>query len=100
MNHYYANVECLYNPSIRNKPVVVGGDESQRHGIVLTKNPLAKRYGIKTGEGLWEARKKCPGLVVVPAHYDRYIRFSKLAREIYSRFTDRIEPFGLDLSIV
>lgn len=96
MNHYYANVECLYDPSIRNKPVVVGGDEAQRHGIVLTKNPLAKRYGIKTGEGLWEARKKCPGLVVVPAHYDRYIHFSKLAHEIYSRFTDRIEPFGLD----
>lgn len=96
MNHYYANVECLYDPSIRNKPVVVGADELQRHGIVLTKNPLAKRYGIKTGEGLWEARKKCPGLVVVPAHYDRYIHFSNLAHEIYSRFTDRIEPFGLD----
>lgn len=95
-NYFYANVECLYHPEIRDKPVVVGGDEAQRHGIVLTKNPLAKRFGIQTGESLYSAKQKCPRLVVVPAQYDLYIHFSKLAHEIYKRYTDRIEPFGLD----
>lgn len=97
-NSFYASVECLYNPSIRNKPVVVGGDEAQRHGIVLTKNQLAKKYNIMTGEALWSAKRKCPGLVVVPAHYDRYIHFSNLAHEIYSRYTNRQQPYGLDES--
>ena len=97
-NSFYASVECLYDPSIRNKPVVVGGDETQRHGIVLTKNQIAKKYEIKTGETIWSAKKKCPGLVVVPAHYDRYIHFSNLAHEIYSRYTDRQQPYGLDES--
>lgn len=95
-NYFYANVECLYHPEIRNKPVVVGGDESQRHGIVLTKNPIAKRFGIQTGESLYSAKQKCPRLVIVPARYDLYIHFSKLAHEIYKRYTNCIEPFGLD----
>ena len=59
LNNFYASVECLFEPSIRNKAVVVVGDEEKRHGIVLAKNYVAKDYGIKTGDVVWEARQKC-----------------------------------------
>lgn len=96
LNNFYASVECLYRPEIRDKPVAVGGDEEARHGVVLAKNGLAKQFGIKTGQTLWEARQLCPGLVVVPPNYERYLRYSKMAKEIYSEYTDQVEPFGLD----
>lgn len=96
MNNFYASVEILYDPTLRNKPVVVAGDEEARHGIVLAKNEIAKRFGIHTGQVLWEARQQCPGLVCVPAHYDRYLSFSAQAKDIYTSYTDQVEPFGLD----
>ncbi|HCC00091.1 MAG TPA: DNA polymerase IV, partial [Ruminococcaceae bacterium] len=95
-NYFYANVECLYHPELRNRPVAVGGDEAQRHDVVLAKTPEAKRFGVCTGESLSLARKKCPGLIVVPAHHGLYMHFSKLAHKIYERYADRIESFGLD----
>ena len=96
-NKFYASVECLYRPEIRDKPVVVGGSEETRHGIVLTGNEKAKKlYGIKTGMSLADARLLCPKLIVMPPNYPRYIRFSKMLRRIYSDYTDMIEPFGLD----
>lgn len=96
MNACYASIECLYDPSIRNLPVAVGGDVEARHGIILAKNQIAKRFGVKTGEALWQAKQKCPELHIVPPHFDRYLRFSRMAREIYSDYTDLVEPFGLD----
>ncbi len=96
MNSFYASVECLHRPELRDKPVAVGGHAEARHGIILAKNQLAKKCGVKTGEALWQARQKCPDLVIVHPNYDRYIRFSRLAREIYGEYTDRVEPFGLD----
>lgn len=96
MNGFYASVECLYNPKIRDKPVVVAGDVEARHGIVLAKNEIAKKYGIKTGNPLWQAKQLCPEVVFVPPNFERYLKFSKLAREIYYDYTDRVEPFGLD----
>ena len=80
MNNFYASVECLYNPKLRGKPLAVGGDVEARHGIILAKNYEAKRFGIQTGEALWQAKQKCRELIIVPPHYDRYIRFSKTAR--------------------
>ena len=77
-------------------PVAVGGNEEKRHGIVLTCNQIAAGYGVKTAEPLWQAKRKCPELVVVPPNYPLYLRFSKLAREIYEEYTDLVEPFGLD----
>ena len=76
--------------------MAVAGDEEARHGIVLAKNDIAKRFGIHTGQVLWEARQQCPGLVCVPAHYERYLSFSAQAKEIYTSYTDQVEPFGLD----
>ena len=95
-NCFYASVECLYNPDIREKPVAVCGDPEARHGIVLTKNYIAKKYGIQTGEVIYKARLKCPDLVVVPAHYDLYRKFSRKLRRMYEGYSDRVESYGLD----
>ena len=95
-NKFYASVECLHRPELRDKPVAVGGSTESRHGIILTKNEIASRYGLVAGEPLWQARQKCPQLVVVPPNFPLYMRFSKMARRIYEDYSDYIEPFGLD----
>ena len=97
-NGFYASVECLHNPHLRDKPVAVSGDAENRHGIILAKNEIAKKYNIKTGEPIWQAKQKCPDLVTVSPHFELYKRFSKMAMRIYSDYTDKIEPFGLDES--
>ena len=96
MNNFYASVECLYHPEIRNFPVAVAGDPLNRHGIILAKNMIAKKLGVTTGEAIWEAKLKAPGLVLVPPDYKKYIRFSRMAREIYYEYSDQVEAFGLD----
>lgn len=96
MNNFYASVECLFQPALRDKPVAVAGDPTERHGIVLAKNTIAKQYGVQTGDPLWMARQKCPDIVFTPPHYDRYIDYSQMAHEIYEEYTDQVETFGLD----
>lgn len=96
MNCFYASVEMMLNPSLRGKPVAVCGSTEDRHGIVLAKSQKAKEAGVKTGMVNWEAKKCCPGLIVVPPQYDQYLKYSKLARAIYGRFTDLVEPYGMD----
>jgi DNA polymerase-4 len=95
-NSFYASVECLHHPEIRDKPVAVGGDAELRHGIILAKNEKAKAAGIKTGEALWQARQKCPNLVIFTPNYPLYLRFSRMLREIFYEYSDLVEPFGLD----
>lgn len=95
-NKFYASVECLHRPELRRLPVAVGGSAESRHGIILTKNEIASRYGLVVGEPLWKARQKCPELVIVPPNFPLYMRFSKMARRIYEDYSDYIEPFGLD----
>ena len=95
-NSFYASVECLYDPSIRDKPVSVCGSVDDRHGIVLASNPNAKRYGIKVGDAIWQAKQKCRNLVVVHPHMDRYVKFSEAARRIYSDYSPCVMPYGLD----
>ena len=90
MNAFYASVECQRRPELRQKPVVVCGDPEARHGIVLTANYVAKPRGVKTGMAIWQAKQVCPDLVVLPADMNEYIRFSKMAHEIYERYTDQI----------
>ena len=98
INACYASVELLFHPELRGKPVAVGGDEEKRHGIVLAKSEEAKRAGIKTGMTLWQARSLCPELVVLSPHFERYIHYSREVQRIYSDYTDRREPFGIDES--
>lgn len=96
INNCYASIECLYDESLRGKAVAVAGSVEARHGIVLAKSEPAKRCGVKTGDTVWQAQKKCRDLIVVPPHFDRYVKYSELVRGIYRRYTDEIEPFGLD----
>ena len=95
-NNFYASVECLYTPALRDKPVAVCGDQEARHGIVLAKSYAAKKYGVRTGNPVWMARRLCPDIVIVPPHYELYLRHSTLAQKIYAEYTDLVEPFGLD----
>ena len=97
-NSFYASVETALNPEYRNVPMAVCGSQSDRHGIVLAKNELAKKYKIATAETVYSARKKCPNLVIVEPHHDEYIKFSARVNAIYARYTDMIEPFGIDES--
>lgn len=96
MNSCYASIECSLNPELKGKPMAVGGNEASRHGIILAKSAEAKKFGIKTGEPLWQARQKCPGLIIVEPHFDIYKEYSRRAHKIYARYTDQIEPMGLD----
>ena len=98
MNNCYASIELLHCPELRGKPLAVGGDPEARHGIVLAKDQLAKKAGVKTGMALWQAKQVCPDIVFVPPRMDLYLRFSRLAHEIYSDYTDRQEAFGIDES--
>lgn len=95
-NAFYASVEQQRRPELRGKPVAVCGSQEDRHGIVLTASYPAKRWGVKTGMAIWQAKQRCPDLVVLPPDMGEYIRISRLARDIYERFTDQVEPFGLD----
>ncbi len=97
-NSFFASVETVLNPEYKNVPMAVCGSQSDRHGIVLAKNELAKKYNIATAETVYSAKKKCPGLVIAKPHYDEYTKFSKMANAIYAKYTDVIEPFGIDES--
>lgn len=96
LNNFYASVECRRRPELAGKPVIVCGSKEDRHGIVLAKNMLAKSCGVRTGDVIWEAKRKCPGVVEIPADFPEYLRFSKKVRRIYERYTDRVEAFGID----
>lgn len=96
MNSFYASVEMMLDPSLKGKAIAVCGATEERHGIVLAKSDLAKKAGVKTGMVNWEAKQRCPGLILVPPQYDQYLKYSKMAHQIYYRYTDLVEPFGMD----
>ena len=98
MNNFYASVELLERPDLKNLPVAVCGDPNGRHGIILAKNHLAKAAGVVTAETVWQAKKKCPGLQFVRPHHDKYRDFSRRINEIYQQYTDMVEPFSIDES--
>ncbi len=96
LNNFFASVEIALNPALKGKPVIVCGDPKLRHGVVLAKNELAKKYGIKTAETVYSALKKCPDAQMVGAHHTEYSRYSKMVVEIYRRFTERVEECSID----
>ncbi len=96
LNNFYASVECMLEPSLKKYPVAVCGRVEERHGIVLAKNYAAKDCGVKTGESIYEAKLKCPGLVTVDPHYGEYVKYSRLVRSIYREYSDLVEPYGMD----
>ncbi|MDO5713015.1 MAG: DNA polymerase IV [Tissierellia bacterium] len=96
INSCYASIEARRNPELKRVPMAVGGHVEDRHGIILAKNQIAKKYGVKTGEPIWQADMKCPGLVIIPPDYDEYVRVSKKIQKMYTKYTDQVEPFGMD----
>lgn len=98
LNSFYASVELLEHPELKGLPVAVCGDPESRHGIILAKNELAKAFDIQTAETVWQARKKCPDLVLLTAHHEKYHHFSRLVNAVYERYTDLVEPFSIDES--
>ena len=98
MNSFYASVELLEHPELADKPVAVCGDPHSRHGIILAKNEAAKKFKVQTAETIWQARRKCPDLILLAAHHEKYSRFSRIINGIYLRYTDLVEPFSIDES--
>lgn len=98
LNCFFASVELLDKPALWEVPVAVCGDPASRHGIILAKNEPAKKRGIQTAETVWQAKKKCPVLVLLPPHHELYREYSQKVNAIYERFTDLVEPFGIDES--
>jgi len=97
-NRFYCSVELLSHPELRHVPTAVCGDPNSRHGIILAKNEPAKAFQVKTAETIWQAKKKCPDLVLLPAHHGLYQQFSCKVNLLYQDYTDLVEPFGIDES--
>lgn len=97
-NSYFASVECIERPELRKVPMAVCGDPDSRHGIILAKNELAKKYGVTTAETIWQAKRKCPGLVLVPPHGEKYDEYCRKINEIYAQYTDQVEASSIDES--
>lgn len=98
INCCYAAIEHLHHPELSGKPVAVGGNPEERHGIILTADYIAKKFGVKTGMPLWQAKQICPQLTILPPRMDLYLRFSRMAHEIYAEYTDLQEAYGIDES--
>ena len=97
-NSFFASCETTLHPEYASVPMAVCGSAEDRHGIVLAKNELAKKYNIRTAETVWEAKKKCPDLLVVSPTYGLYGEMSKKMNTIFYDYTDLVEPFGIDES--
>lgn len=95
-NAFYATCECMEHPEWRNVPMAVAGSPEDRCGIILAKNDLAKAYGVKTAETIFQAKKKCPDLLLVPPHHDRYMEISRKVKALFAEYTDQVESFGSD----
>lgn len=100
LNSFFASVEIVKNPKLKDVPMAVCGDPDLRHGIILAKNDIAKKYGVITAETIYAAKKKCRDLVLVKGSYDDYSKYSRLVNEIYLKYTDKVEPFGIDESFL
>ena len=96
LNNFFASVECLKRPDLEGRPVAVCGSREDRHGIVLAKNEIAKKCGVKTAEAIWQAKSKCADLVILPPNYDEYVRYSRMVSAIYLEYSDMVEGFGMD----
>ena len=97
-NSYFASVECIDRPELREVPMAVCGDPESRHGIILAKNELAKKFGVQTAETIWQAKRKCPDLVLVPPSRGKYGYYCEKINALYAEYTDQVERFSIDES--
>jgi len=96
LNNFYASVERVLNPALVGAPIAVCGNEAERKGIVLAKSEEAKSFGVKTGDTVWQAKKKCPAITILHPHFEAYMDYSRRVKKIYARYTDLIEGYGID----
>jgi len=96
LNNFFASVETLSHPEFKDVPMAVAGSSEDRRGIILAKNEHAKKFGVQTAEPIWQAKRKCPNLVLAKPHHYKYKQYSKIVYDIYLRYTDQVEPFGID----
>ena len=99
-NNFFASCECLERPELKHVPMAVAGDPENRVGIVVAKNEIAKQYGVKTTDTVWQARKKCPEIVFVPPRHRLYIEVSDRVNAIYRDYSDFVEPASIDESYI
>ena len=97
-NNFFASCECLDHPELKSVPLAVAGDPENRVGVVVAKNELAKKYGIKTTDTVWQAKRKCPDLVFVPPRHHLYKEISNRINDIYHEYTEYVEPASIDES--
>ncbi|MBR3334831.1 MAG: DNA polymerase IV [Clostridia bacterium] len=97
-NNFFASCECLERPELRNVPMAVAGDPEERVGVVVAKNELAKKAGVRTTDTVWQAKKKCPGIVFVPPRHHYYREISDQVNLIYRDYSDYVEPASIDES--
>lgn len=96
INNFYASVEAILNPKLKDKPIAVCGSPELRHGIVLAKSQMAKNCGVNTGDLVSKAKIKCPGIILVEPSFSHYNSYSKIVYNIYKEFTFFVESFGQD----
>ncbi len=99
-NSYFASVEAMLDPSLKGLPLAVAGDPQSRHGVVVAASMEAKKYGVRTTDTVYAAKKKCPELVVVMPHHSKYSEVSEMINRIYLEYTDLVEPFSVDESFL
>jgi len=97
-NDFFASCECLERPELRDVPMAVAGDPEERVGVVVAKNELAKKFGVRTTDTVWQARKKCPAIVFVPPRHHYYKAVSDRVNAIYRDYSDYVEPASIDES--
>ena len=97
-NNFFASCECLERPDLKNVPMAVAGDPEDRVGIVVAKNEMAKKYGVKTTDTVWQAKRKCPEIVFVPPRHQLYKEVSDRVNAIYRDYSDCVEPASIDES--
>lgn len=97
-NNFFASCESIDHPEYKTVPIAVAGDPEARKGVVVAKNDLAKKYGVKTTDTVWMARQKCPDILFVPPTPGLYAAVSKRVNAIYYEYTDLVEPASIDES--
>lgn len=96
MNSFYASVEVAHNSELRGKPLAIAGNVEERKGIVVTSSYEARKMGVKTTMPLWEARKHCPGLIVMPPNFPLYRKTSLQIFELLESYTPLVQPVSID----
>jgi len=96
MNSFFASVEMAENPALKGKPLAVAGNPKERKGIIVTCSYEARKFGVKTTMPVWEAKKRCPDLLIVPPRFDLYKKASAEMFSILRAYSPLVEPVSID----